>query len=127
MTPLPALTDLRRHDSNPGGGKDLGRLPVWDLTDLYPAPDAPEVARGVVAGPQGWALAMDPRVYAAVGPAIPDLLAACRAPLHLAAGADDPMASPDTMRRLDPRAILLPGLPHNAHVADAAAVAALIG
>jgi len=25
------------------GGKDLGRLPEWDLTDLYAAPDAPEV------------------------------------------------------------------------------------
>ncbi|WP_375263754.1 M3 family oligoendopeptidase, partial [Palleronia sp.] len=27
------------------GGKDLGDLPVWDLTDLYAAPDAPEVER----------------------------------------------------------------------------------
>jgi len=46
MFRLPALTDLRRHDSRPGGsGKDLGRLPVWDLSDLYPAPDAPEIAR----------------------------------------------------------------------------------
>ena len=45
MFALPALTDLRRHDSRTGGGKDLGRLPVWDLTDLYAAPDAPEVAR----------------------------------------------------------------------------------
>ncbi|MCC5988478.1 MAG: M3 family oligoendopeptidase [Pararhodobacter sp.] len=47
MIPLSALTDLRRHDSNPGGGKtpDLGKLPVWDLSDLYSAPDAPEIAR----------------------------------------------------------------------------------
>ncbi|GAA4223411.1 oligoendopeptidase F [Sagittula marina] len=27
------------------GGKDLGPLPEWDLTDLYPAPDAPELKR----------------------------------------------------------------------------------
>ena len=27
------------------GGKDLGRLPEWDLSDLYTAPDAPELAR----------------------------------------------------------------------------------
>ncbi|ANT61125.1 oligoendopeptidase F [Salipiger sp. CCB-MM3] len=27
------------------GGKNLGDLPEWDLTDLYPAPDAPEVKR----------------------------------------------------------------------------------
>ena len=45
MFRLPALTDLRRHDANSGGGKDLGKLPVWDLRDLYPAPDAPEVMR----------------------------------------------------------------------------------
>jgi len=34
------------HDSNAAsGGKDLGRLPEWDLSDLYTAPDAPELAR----------------------------------------------------------------------------------
>jgi oligoendopeptidase F len=27
------------------GGKDLGRLPEWDLSDLYSGPDAPELAR----------------------------------------------------------------------------------
>ncbi|WP_353471817.1 M3 family oligoendopeptidase [Salipiger sp. H15] len=27
------------------GGKNLGDLPEWDLSDLYPAPDAPEVKR----------------------------------------------------------------------------------
>jgi oligoendopeptidase F len=27
------------------GGRDLGKLPEWDLTDLYPAPDAPELKR----------------------------------------------------------------------------------
>ena len=34
------------HDANAtSGGKDLGRLPEWDLSDLYTAPDAPELAR----------------------------------------------------------------------------------
>ena len=32
-------------DADPSGGKDLGRLPEWDLTDLYAAPDAPEIKR----------------------------------------------------------------------------------
>ncbi|MDJ1008007.1 MAG: M3 family oligoendopeptidase [Paracoccaceae bacterium] len=32
-------------DADPSGGKDLGNLPEWDLTDLYAAPDAPEVKR----------------------------------------------------------------------------------
>ena len=27
------------------GGKDLGDLPEWDLSDLYTSPDAPEIAR----------------------------------------------------------------------------------
>ena len=32
-------------DANASGkGKDLGDLPEWDLTDLYPAPDAPELS-----------------------------------------------------------------------------------
>ena len=33
-------------DANaPHGDRDLGPLPEWDLTDLYPAPDAPELKR----------------------------------------------------------------------------------
>ncbi|MEO3479509.1 M3 family oligoendopeptidase [Phaeobacter sp. CAU 1743] len=34
------------HDANAGGGSDaFGNLPEWDLTDLYTADDAPELAR----------------------------------------------------------------------------------
>jgi len=32
-------------DANAAGGKDLGNLPEWDLTDLYPATDSPEITR----------------------------------------------------------------------------------
>ncbi|MCU0853967.1 MAG: oligoendopeptidase F, partial [Rhodobacteraceae bacterium] len=32
-------------DANATGGKNLGPLPDWDLTDLYAAPDAPEFKR----------------------------------------------------------------------------------
>lgn len=35
-------------DANSGAtasGKGFGDLPEWDLTDLYPAPDAPEFER----------------------------------------------------------------------------------
>ena len=32
-------------DANAGGGGGFGRLPEWDLRDLYTAEDAPEVAR----------------------------------------------------------------------------------
>lgn len=90
------------------------------------APDAPEAAGGIIETADGWALAMDPRVFGAVGPDIPALLAAAACPLRLAAGADDPMATPATMQRIDPGAILLPGLPHNAHVVAPRTVADLL-
>ena len=32
------------HDANPAAGGAFGDLPEWDLTDLYPAPDAAEFA-----------------------------------------------------------------------------------
>ena len=32
-------------DANTSGGKDLGNLPEWDLSDLYPATDSPELTR----------------------------------------------------------------------------------
>lgn len=42
--PLPAPV----FDHSTGGGA-LGQLPEWDLTDLYAAPDAPELARDLTA------------------------------------------------------------------------------
>ena len=39
------MTKTPVFDANANGGKDLGPLPDWDLTDLYPAPDAPELKR----------------------------------------------------------------------------------
>mgnify|MGYP002780027484 FL=1 len=41
--PLPLPRPL--FDARPEQGAEFGDLPVWDLTDLYPAPDAPEFAR----------------------------------------------------------------------------------
>jgi oligoendopeptidase F len=32
-------------DANTSGGKDLGDLPEWDLSDLYPTTDGPEITR----------------------------------------------------------------------------------
>ena len=37
----PPLHDAERSGAVP---VDLGPLPEWDLTDLYPAPDAPQIA-----------------------------------------------------------------------------------
>ncbi len=48
-----------RDSRDPTGGEDLGALPVWDLSDLYTAPDAPEIERDL-----GW-LEAEARRFAA--------------------------------------------------------------
>ena len=56
------MTHLSRpvHDArDPAAGENLGPLPEWDLSDLYAAPDAPEVARDT-----GW-LGTECRSFAA--------------------------------------------------------------
>lgn len=90
------------------------------------APDAPETARGVKPTDGGYCLTMDPRIFAAVGPSVPDLMRATSAPLTLTAGAEDPMVTLDAMRAVSPDAITLPGLPHNAHVTAPAHIADLV-
>jgi pimeloyl-ACP methyl ester carboxylesterase len=78
-------------------------------------PASDDAAAGVTGTDGDFRLAMDPRVYGAVGPSIERILLLCEAPLRLAAGADDPMASLDTMRRIDPSAVLFEGAGHNVH------------
>lgn len=104
-------------------------LKVSGLFGLVDA-DSPLAARGVHETAEGFTLAMDPGVYTAVslpkGHAVVDLLAQVQCPMRLAAGGADTMITPQTLQRLDPGAVFLPNLPHNAHVADPAAVAALL-
>ena len=59
---------------------------------------------------------MDPAAYGAVGPSIEDMLKRCRAPLRLAAGANDPMTSLAAMQRVDPAAVLIENAGHSVHV-----------
>jgi oligoendopeptidase F len=40
---------VRDANTNSGAAGSFGSLPDWDLTDLYPAPDAPDVARDLAA------------------------------------------------------------------------------
>ena len=64
---------------------------------------------------------MDPRVYGAVGPSVPDLLRL--APnLRLAAGENDPMVKLADMRAIDPDARVIAGAGHNVHWEAPAAV-----
>ena len=63
----------------------------------------------------GYQVALDPRVFGAVGPSLAQIFALAQCPVRLAAGANDPMVSLDAMRRIDPRAVQLAGVGHNAH------------
>ena len=46
MFRIPSMPDTRRFDTETlSASAPLGPLPEWDLSDLYPAPDAPELAR----------------------------------------------------------------------------------
>jgi pimeloyl-ACP methyl ester carboxylesterase len=80
------------------------------------APDGDLVASGLAAGDQGWRLAADPATAGVGAPDMTGLLAAARAPVRLARGQSDGLATLAELRRFDPGAVELAGLGHNAHV-----------
>jgi pimeloyl-ACP methyl ester carboxylesterase len=84
---------------------------LFGLVD--PASDT--AASGVTGSDNQWQVAVDPRVYGAVGPSIEQILRLSSAPLRLAAGESDPMVTLDQMRRVDPAARTFAGAAHNAH------------
>lgn len=96
-------------------------LRVAGLTGLV-APDAPLVDRAIREADGGWRLTLDPAAFAVGAPDMPGLLAASRAEVLLAAGEHDPMSPGAHLARLRPDSVLLPGLGHNAHVEDPAAL-----
>jgi pimeloyl-ACP methyl ester carboxylesterase len=69
---------------------------------------------------------MDSAVFGVGAPNMPRLLAETRARVILARGEHDPMVTDDQLTRLQATRITIPGLGHNAHVEDPAAVAALL-
>lgn len=79
------------------------------------SPSAATVAAGVSGEDGRFRIAVDPRVFGAVGPPVPGLLDLAAAPLRLAAGERDPMVTLEQMRRVDPAARVFPGVGHNAH------------
>ncbi|GAA1958838.1 alpha/beta fold hydrolase [Amycolatopsis minnesotensis] len=96
-------------------------LKVSGLLGIAPADPA-----GLRETEGGWRLAMDPAAFGVGAPDMPALLAAARCPVVLAAGETDGMSRPEHLRALDPDAVTLAGLGHNAHVEDPAAVRALL-
>jgi pimeloyl-ACP methyl ester carboxylesterase len=90
-------------------------------------PDGPAVAAGVVESADGWRLAFDQRAFGVGDPAVAALLAAAGdTRVVLARGEHDHMVSTEQLAALVPDPVVLPGLGHNAHVEDPAAVARIV-
>ncbi|MFG1677801.1 alpha/beta fold hydrolase [Micromonospora sp. NPDC049282] len=115
-------------------------LRVAGLAGLF-APDHPVVDAGLrredghghrghpggdQRGDGRWRLAMDPGAFAVGEPRLPALLAAVDVPVLLARGELDPMVTDAQLKELGVPVATLPGLGHNAHVEDPAAVLALL-
>ena len=109
-------------------------LRVSGLAGLVDA-DAAVVDAGLREEDGRWRLAMDPRTFAVGAPDMTALLAPGRtgAPLApvrgevlLARGENDHMVGDEQLAALPARAVTLPGLGHNAHVEDPAAVLRLL-
>jgi pimeloyl-ACP methyl ester carboxylesterase len=100
-------------------------LRVSGLDGLVDA-DHPAVARGIAAEADGWRLTADPATIGVGAPDMRGLLAAARAPVVLARGEHDALQTTEQLRELDPAAVELQGLGHNAQVEDPAAVWELV-
>jgi pimeloyl-ACP methyl ester carboxylesterase len=98
-------------------------LRVAGLTGLV---DPSTVDAGVVRSGGQWRTALDPRAFGVGEPGVAALLAASPVPVVLARGEHDAMVSSDQLHALAPDAVDLPGLGHNAHVEDPAAVLRLL-
>ncbi|MGH6871484.1 MAG: alpha/beta fold hydrolase [Rhizomicrobium sp.] len=93
-------------------------LRLAGLTGLVPPEDG---ARGVMETEEGWRLAQDPAVATVGAPRANELLAAAKAPVHLARGVGDTMVTHEQLLAYDPAAADLPG-GHNAMVEHPAAM-----
>jgi pimeloyl-ACP methyl ester carboxylesterase len=84
--------------------------------------DHPAVAKGVARDGEGWRLTADPLTIGVGAPDMRGLLATANAPVVLARGEHDALQTTEQLHELDPAAVELRGLGHNAQVEDPAAV-----
>jgi pimeloyl-ACP methyl ester carboxylesterase len=94
--------------------------------DRLLGPDDAVVASGILEERGRWRLAVDPKAFGVGAPDMRGLLAAARARTVLVRGEHDPLVSLAQLRELEPSARDLPGLGHNAHVEDPAALWPLV-
>ncbi len=83
-------------------------------------------AAAVIRDGDGWRSTHDPRTFAVGDPAVAGLLAAAAVPVVLARGEHDQMVRHEQLAALVPDPVDLPGLGHNAHVEDPAALLPLL-
>jgi pimeloyl-ACP methyl ester carboxylesterase len=100
-------------------------LRLAGLTGLV-SPDDPVVGPGVQETAGGWRVAQDPATFGVGVPDMAGLLARARCPVVLARGQHDPLVTDEQLAALVPGPVVMPGLGHNAHVQDPAAVLALV-
>ena len=100
-------------------------LLVSGLTGLV-GTDHPAVERGITSDGGEWRLTADPATIGLGAPDMRGLLAAAEGRVVLARGEHDPLQTTEQLRELDPSAVELPGLGHNAQVEDPAAVWRLV-
>ncbi len=99
----------------------IGRyLRVSGLSGLV-APDSPAALAGIAQIGDGWRLACDPATASVGAPPMRELMAAARAPIHLARGETDAIVTLDQLAAYDSDARNLRG-GHNAMVESPAAV-----
>jgi pimeloyl-ACP methyl ester carboxylesterase len=89
-------------------------------------PTEAATAAGVVQTAEGWRVAQDPATFGVGVPDMAGLLAQSPCPVVLARGETDTMVSEEDLRALGTEPVNLPGLGHNAHVEDPAAVVELV-
>jgi pimeloyl-ACP methyl ester carboxylesterase len=89
-------------------------------------PGDPRLDAGVVQVDGGWRPALDLRAFGAGDPAVAALVAAAPVPVVLARGEADHMVSREQLAAVVPDPVELPGLGHNAHVEDPAALLPLL-
>lgn len=77
--------------------------------------ESPLVDAGIIPEGTGFKVALDPRVFSAIGADLPAAFAAVKVPLRMGAGSKDPMVGHSAMQKYRTDAQIFEGLGHNPH------------